>query len=396
MKILFLSRWFPYPTNNGSKLRIYNLLRGLAKHHDVTLLSFVDQPDVSPDAAEIREVCSEVQVVPWHEFNPKSARAWVGFLSLKPRSIIDTFSPEMAGKITQLLNIQKYDLIIASQLSMAAYRPYFKNIPAIFEEVEIGLSHGETFQNPDLKKRIRRAFTWFKLRMYLSRLLRSFQACTVVSEQECQLLLRNFSKNISAIEVIPNCIQINEHESLQASVNPNQLIFSGSFRYHVNYEAMLWFIREVYPRVLNQIPDVHLVITGDHANLQLPSAPNITLTGYVNDINTLIASSWVSIVPLWSGGGTRLKVLEAMAAGTPVVSTSKGVEGLNAKPGEHLLVADSPGTFADQVIRLLKDKTLHDQLSANGKRFVKDNYSWELVIPRFLGLLDNTVGYGNI
>ena len=392
MKILFLSRWFPYPTDNGSKLRIYNLLRGLARYHDVTLLSFADRPDVSLDAAEIREICSDVQVVPWREFNPKSARAWVGFLSLKPRSIIDTFSPEMVGKITQLLNTQKYDLVIASQLSMAAYRPYFKNIPAIFEEVEIGLSYGETFQNPDLKKRLRHAFTWFKLRIYLSRLLRSFEACTVVSEQECQLLLRNFSKNIRAIEVIPNCIQISAYESLQVSLNSNQLIFSGSFRYNVNYEAMLWFIREVYPRILKKIPSVHLVITGDHANLQLPSTQNITLTGYVNDINILIASSWVSIIPLWNGGGTRLKVLEAMAAGTPVVSTSKGVEGLNSKSGEHFLVADSPDVFADQVIRLLEDKTLHDQLSTRGKQFVKDNYNWELVLPRFLRLLENTIG----
>jgi len=182
MKILFLSRWFPYPTNNGSKLRIYNLLRGLAKHHDVTLLSFADQPDVSPDAPEVRSLCSDVYVVPWREFDPNSARARFGFLNLAPRSIVDTFSPEMAQKITQLVNVHKYDLVVASQLSMAAYRPYYKNIPAVFEEVEIGLIHGEAHHSLDLKKRLRRAFTWFKLRMYLSRLLASFQACTVVSE----------------------------------------------------------------------------------------------------------------------------------------------------------------------------------------------------------------------
>ena len=101
MKILFLSRWFPYPTNNGSKLRIYNLLRGLSKHHDVTLLSFADQPDVNPEAPEVRSICSGVQVIPWREFDPNSTRAKLGFLSLKPRSIIDTFSPEMAQAITQ-------------------------------------------------------------------------------------------------------------------------------------------------------------------------------------------------------------------------------------------------------------------------------------------------------
>ena len=371
MKILFLSRWFPYPTDNGSKLRIYNLLRGLAKHHDVTLLSFADQSDVSPGAPEIREICSDVQIVPWREFDPTSARAWAGFLSFKPRSIIDTFSSEMAGKITQLIDTCNYDLVIASQLSMAAYYPYFENIPALFEEVEIGLSYGDTNQS-SLKKRFRHAFTWFKLRLYLSRLLVSFRACTVVSEQERQLILRYFSKYIERVEVIPNCVQVSEYENLQASLKPNQIIFSGSFRYHANYEAMLWFIREVYPQVLARVPDVHLVITGDHANLPLPSAPNVTLAGYVDDIKTLIASSWISIAPYLSGGGTRLKILEAMAVGTPAVATAKGAEGLDAISGEHLLIADLPDEFADKVIAILKDNDLHEKLSSSGKLFVKE------------------------
>src|SRR6185503_10014512 len=116
MKILFLSRWFPYPTTNGSKLRIYNLLRGLSKDHDVTLLSFTDQPDANPAAAEIRSLCSDVFVVPWREFDPRSKRARLGLLSLTPRSLVDTFSADMAQTITRLLTAQHYDLVIASQL----------------------------------------------------------------------------------------------------------------------------------------------------------------------------------------------------------------------------------------------------------------------------------------
>ncbi len=365
------------------------MLRGLAEHHDVTLLSFADQPDLNPNASEIRNICHEAQIVPWREFNPNSAHAWAGFLSFKPRSIVDTFSTVMAEKIAQLLNAQKYDLIIASQLSMAAYHPYFKNIPSIFEEVEIGLSFGEAHHPSDLRKRLRHAFTWLKLRFYLSQLLGSFQACTVVSEQECLLLARKFPEYKAKIEVIPNCLQVSEYENLQSTLKPNQLIFSGSFRYHANYEAMFWFISKVYPRILEQVPDVHLIITGDHANLPLPSAPGVTLSGYVDDIKTLIASSWISVAPLQSGGGTRLKILEAMAVGTPVVSTSKGAEGLSSVSGEHILVADTPDAFANQVIRLLKNKALRDQLSVNGKQFVKGNYNWESVLPRFLHLVEN-------
>lgn len=393
MKILFLSRWFPYPANNGSKLRISNLLRALAMRHEVTLLSFTDQLNINLEAFKALSHCSDIHVIPWKEFDPHSSRARFGYLSLKPRSVVDTFSPDMAQKITQLLRQCEYDVVIASQLSMAAYRPYFRKIPGVFEEVEIGLSYGEIHHPSDLKKRLRHAFTWFKLRMFLSRLLDSFQFCTMVSEQERQLLVRNFRGHDDMVEVIPNCVDISEYENQRATLVTNRLIFSGSFRYHANYEAMLWFIREVFPKVLEQVPDAHLIITGDHANLPLPSTQNITLAGHVDDIKTLIASSYVSVAPLLSGGGTRLKILESMVIGTPVVSTSKGSEGLGAIVGEHLFVTDEPHEFAGYVVKILKNKDLRDKLSIDGKRFVKENYSWELIMPRFLQLVESTAGY---
>ena len=136
----------------GSKVRIYNLLRGLGPHHDVTLLSFVDQTGGRPEASEIRSLCSEIVVVPWKEFEPGTWQARLGFLSLKPRSVIDTFSPAMAGAITTAITGQKFDLVIASQLQMAAYYPYFQGIPALFEELEIGLFHDRAF-SPDGKIR---------------------------------------------------------------------------------------------------------------------------------------------------------------------------------------------------------------------------------------------------
>ncbi len=387
MKILFLSRWFPYPTNNGSKLRIYNLLRELSKHHDVTLLSFVDQPDVSPDSPEMHRLCSNVHIVPWREFDPTSTRARFGLLSRTPRSIIDTFSSEMAGMITTLLATRTYDLVIASQLSMAAYRPYFKDVPAVFEEVEIGLSHDRTGVGNPIK-RIRHAFTWFKLRTYLSQLLNSFQACTVVSEQEQQLIVSNFSLHNVLLEIIPNCVNMDEYPNQRSELVPNQLVFSGSFRYRANYEAMLWYIENVHPSVLREIPDSHLVITGDHADLPLPSNRNIILTGYVDDVKAWISTSCVSIAPLLSGGGTRLKILEAMAVGTPEVATAKGTEGLMADHCKHLLIADEPTAFAESVITILRDKEFSQQISTNAQRLVKENYDWSAVMPKFLSLIE--------
>lgn len=386
MKILFLSRWFPYPMNNGSKIRIYNLLRGLSQNHEVTLLSFADQPGVSPEAPELRAVCSEVQVIPWREFDPNSSRARLAILNPKPRSVVDTFSPEMAGAISETLREANYDLIIASQLQMAAYYPYFQDVPAVFEELEIGLFHDRAF-SADGKIRLRQALTWFKLRTYLSRLLDSFRGVTMASAQERQLLLRNFPGFRKPVEIIPNCLNMDEYKNITAEKKANTLIFTGPFKYHANYDAMKWFVGEVFPLVLERIPDARLVITGDHQNLPLPSTRNVTLAGYVDDVKSLIASGTVSIAPLLSGGGTRLKILEAMALGTPVVATSKGAEGLDARSGEHLLIADSAGDFAESTVRLLKEAGLRQQIAANSQKLVREKYDWGGIMPSFLQLL---------
>lgn len=390
MKILFLSRWFPYPTNNGSKLRIFNLLRGLSQQHDVTLLSFADQPDGKPETLQVRSLCSEVHIVPWKEFNPHSWQARLGFLSLKPRSVIDTFSPEMAQKITKIVTEKKPDLVIASQLPMAAYHQYFNGVPALFEELELGLSYEDSRRALNGKKRVRHAFTWFKLRFYLSRLLKSFRAVTVVSERERNLVSKYFP-DVKNILVIPNCMNLSDYQDIFTEQEPSRLVFTGSFRYHTNYEAMLWFVGEVFPLVLEQIPEAELVISGDHANLPLPSDKNVTLAGYVDDIKSLIASSTVAIAPLWSGGGTRLKILEAMAIGTPVVATSKGAEGLDAQHGEHFFIADDAVEFSKYIIQLLKDENLRKTMASKASLLVQEKYNWGKTLPAFVQSIETNL-----
>ena len=132
---------------------------------------------------------------------------------------------------------------------------------------------------------------------------------------------------------------------------------------------------------------MRLFITGNHASKPLPPTRNVTLTGYVDDVRPLVARAWCSVVPLRIGGGTRLKILEAMALGTPVVATSKGAEGLDVRDGEHLLIADEPAAFAEQVVRLLRDADLRAALAANSRRLVAERYDWAIVMPKFLALV---------
>jgi glycosyltransferase involved in cell wall biosynthesis len=211
--------------------------------------------------------------------------------------------------------------------------------------------------------------------------------CTVVSEPEREIFGKFFPKNKAKVEIIPNGVDTKVYRGIETVFKQNSIIFTGSFKYHPNYEAMVWFINYVFPLILNRIPDAHLMITGDHVGLLVPESKNVTLTGYVNDINDYISSSGVSIAPLLSGGGTRLKILEAMAIGTPVVATSKGAEGLDARNKEQLIIADTPESFANGVIEILKTPDLRQQLSSNGKKFVREKFDWSVIIPKFLDIV---------
>ncbi|GMQ79221.1 MAG: glycosyltransferase family 4 protein [Anaerolineae bacterium] len=388
MKILFLSSWFPYPANNGSKIRINNLLQALADHHEVTLLSFTERPNGSKDVPELQALCQEIQTVPWKPYKPDTHRARWGFLSLTPRSLLDTFSEEMRQLIESQLSNGNYNLVIASELGMASYSQYFHDVPALFEDVELSLFI-EPFSHATSKRsRVRNGLTWGKLHYYLNRLVRNFKAFTVVSKKEHQLLARFVNTN-QTVEIVPNCIDLKNYQEFgKERERANSIIYTGSFGYAANYDAMTWFLKEIYPDVLERFPDANLMITGDHENLPLPNTEAVTLTGFVDDVRPLVAGSCISVAPLRAGGGTRIKILEAMALGTPVVATTKGAEGLDVQHGRHLLIADTPAAFSASISRLLTDPPLRQKLAINAYQLVKESYDWAGTLPDFLHLIE--------
>ncbi|MFO7680705.1 MAG: glycosyltransferase [Chloroflexota bacterium] len=391
MRILFLSDWFPDPPNNGSKLRIINLLRALAQRHEVTLLSFRDEPQGNLSFSELQTLCQQIETVPANPFIPESWRARRGYFSLTPRSVLAVRSAEMEKRIGELLGNGRFDLIIASQLGSADYSDCFQGVPALLEEVEVALLLERFNQAATLWDRARHGLTWAKQKHYLHGLLADFRACTVVSEREKELLAE-VAPDFQNVEVIPNCINLSDYTAIRETPKPGSLIFTGSFRYRANYGAMTWFLQDIYPLIQAEEPGVQLTITGDHANLPLPAGKNVTLTGFVDDILPFIASSWISVVPLKVGGGTRLKILEAMALRTPVVSTTKGAEGLDAHHEEHLLIADTPKEYAEAVLRLLHEPALRQRLAHNAFQFVSKNYDCAATNSRFLELVDRFAG----
>ncbi len=387
MNLLYLSPWFPFPPTNGSELRIHALLRGLAARHEVTLLSFQRRPVDPRGPAEARDLLAGVRLVPWREFDPDGCRARLGYLSPRPRSVVDTYSAEMDALIRGAVAERRYDAVIASELTMAAYWPAWGALPAVADDIELAAFREQNRLVASPATRARQGLMWAKLRAYVRGLLPRFAVATVVSESERDLL-RQIVLDYSAVALVPNGIDLAACAGVRAAREPDMLIFTGAFTYDANHEAMVWFLNEVYPLVRRAAPEVRLVITGDHAGKPLPSTEDVTLTGFVDDVRPLVAGAGAAVVPIRQGGGTRLKILEAMALGTPVVATTKGAEGLNVTDGGDILLADTPQAFAEAILRLRRDAALRQDLVNNACRLIRRQYDWAIILPGFIELVE--------
>lgn len=390
MKILFLSRWFPYPPDNGSKIRIYNILRQLAATNEIDLISFVASPPQDGHLLALQRYCHAIWTVPYRAFQPYRWSSFLGYFSWKPRSVIDTYSPELDHLTKEAVRNNRYDLVIASQIDMA---PYAISLPLevrILEELELTVLHDSAYKEPHALRRVRRRLTWWKTARYLSRLLNDFTACTVVSELELERLKEIFP-TYSMAEVIPNCIDPKDYEGDFGEPQPDILVYSGSVTYQANLDAVEYFIREVFPLIRSQRPQVRFVVLGSTEGVtvnHLLEHKGVIFTGYQEDIRPWVKGAWVSVVPLRLGGGTRLKILESLALGTPVVATSKGVEGLDLIGGKDILIADHPEQFAKSVLDLLDDVNLRHQLANQGRQTVIERYNWDVTGKRLQQYLE--------
>ncbi len=395
MRILYLSPWFPSPPSNGSKIRIYNLLKSLTSRHSIELISFVrDGEQVDPRG--ITDICSSIQTINWEEFQPERLKALSGFLADVPRSVYDTYSITMENAVLQSIQTRMPDLVIASELGTAPYAQKISRAPTILEDIEFGSIWERWAKADKTLSRIRHGLTWFKTRRYISKLLQHFTACTVVSPHE-KSILDYMIPNQEIIRILPNGVDLEQFQPDSEQPVENTLIYNGALTYSANLDAMKFFLEQIYPQVKSQIPNVSLFITGSCQGVDISDLDiddTVKLTGFLPDIRPAIARSWSVVVPLRTGSGTRIKILEAMALGTPVISTNKGAEGLEVAPEINVLLADDPADFAKQTIRLLQDSDLRSRLSINGRKLVEAKYGWDGIGEKFLKLVEDTAQRG--
>jgi glycosyltransferase involved in cell wall biosynthesis len=398
VRILFLSGWFPYPPDHGARMRTFNLLRQLARQHEIALLSFVREERVTQsDWSVMESFCRVLGTVPERNFRSSRPRALLRLFSTLPRSLLETYSPEMEALVREALHRHTFDLIIASEigpgLGTSPYMSGLDTIPRVIEDLELSMIRNKIQAQRTWTGRARHGLTWWKLRRYAAHLLRQVEGCTVASEQE-RALLQSIAPDFEPLAVIPNGLDLELYEGDWGLSVPDMLIFPGALTYRANFDAMDFFLGAVFPLIRAQRPGVTLRITGrtDGVPLyRLPVDDGVIFTGYLEDVRQAVAQSQVCVVPLLTGGGTRLKILEAMALRTPVVSTSRGAEGLEATPGEEILIADEPAEFAGAVLRLLGDGALRAKLTANGRRLVEEHYLWETSARKLEQLLYQVV-----
>ncbi|MBA7536043.1 D-inositol-3-phosphate glycosyltransferase [subsurface metagenome] len=398
MKILIISMAFPYPTKAGGKLRVYNLIREVSKYHEIYLISLIYKDEIEY-IPEMLKFCKQVEVVPFEHTRFSKMTRWLRiFTSLFTKTPVEMAAKEsrsMQKKVNEIIT-NEFDIIQVEWLQMTQYLPFdqLKNIPLILVEHDVSYVPWQRRIQTEkglLKYIARREFS--KVKNYERKICQNFDKIIVMSEID-KNRLSMLHKNLD-IRVVPNGV---DTENIQATVkreDANSLLFIGWMRHQPNRDAMNFFLDQIFPLISKAIPNTKLYVVGQHTPKNIvnlaKSNPNIICTGYVKDVGEYLYNCTTYICPLRIAGGTRLKILEAMAAGIPVVSTSIGAEGLNVTADENILIADTPEEFAEMTIRLLRNPELRERIAYNARIFVEENYQWKKIAENMIGVYKEVI-----
>jgi len=357
----------------------------------VHLLAYV-HPDVLPTEAACREsqvalgkFCEAVEYFPlWPKASPvhRIAGLAVGALSPRPFSVLAHRSAAFRRRVADLVETKKFDVIHVDTIALAQFLDQRWKIPTVLthHNIESQLMERRAEAESGLLARIYLRREAQKLLAYEAEMSGIFDVNVFVSQADEQTLMKRVSGLRAAI--VPNGVDIEYFIPNQGKDWP-ALIYTGGMNMFANRDAVMFFLSEIWPLIRNQVPDVRFFVVGQDPPKELLELAardsQVIVTGYVNDVRPLVWDATVYVVPLRVGGGTRLKVLDAMAVGKAMVSTSIGCEGLEVRPDEHLLVADSPEQFADKTVKLLRDPSRRGTLGRNARELVERRYSWRMI-----------------
>lgn len=404
MRILWLNAGLLLPLDKGGKLRTWHLMRHLAAQHEITYLSFA-HPDTMPSEREgMREVCTHLQVVPRRDPGKGSlafyADAASHLFSPLPYAIAKYRSWEYRTLLRQLLTDTRFDLIVCDFLVPAVNMPELLPCPAVLfthnVESEIWRRHYES-QNDPFRQFLYRE-QWQRMLTFERHTIARFDRVLTVSDADGLALQRLYA---TALKTPPITVATGVDTTFFAPVTPHSsplpphLVFTGSMDWIPNEDAMTHFCRDMLPRVRAQEPGVTVSIVGRSptpAVVRLAQIAGVNITGRVDDVREHIARASAYIVPLRIGGGTRLKIFEAMAMGKAVVSTTVGAEGLPVTDGRDIVIADGAAAFADAVVALLRDDRRRVGIERAARDLVVNHYDWSAVAGQLEQALADAAG----
>lgn len=401
MRVLWLNANLLLPLDKGGKLRTWHLMRHLAARHDVTYMSFAQPEELEAHGAGMREVCSRLVTVPRHE-SPKGSLRFYGRVARHlfdpvPYAVSQYRSAAYRREVDALLDTGIFDRIVCDFLVPAVNLRTARPCPAALfthnVESEIWRRHADTTDSPVRKLLFRQQFN--RMLAFEGRTLSQFERVLAVSDADRDTFHRLYPQGLNApVSVIPTGVDTAFFAPTSTDAGTTaHLVFVGSMDWLPNEDAMVYFCDEILPLIQAQVPGVTLSIVGrapTAAVTRLARPGAVEVTGRVDDVRPAMGAASVVIVPLRIGGGTRLKIFEAMAAGKAVVSTTVGAEGLPCEPGRHLLLADGPEAFAASVVALLRDPDRRRAIERQARQLVTDRYDWAAVAGAFEQALTDT------
>ena len=374
-------------------MRVAQLARRLAARHEVTLLSYAE-PGVSGELESLAgDLDVEVVERDWGTVTGKRLTQIASAASRTPFLCRLIYTPEMQQAIDDLSARASFDVVQLESSPLCAFR-LPSGARVILDEHNIESEVFERIHQGE-SSLARRSFNRLEFRRF-----RRFErlswtrvdGCAVTSEREERILREHAPE--TPVAVVPNGVDLDYFRPSDGALAPMTAVFNGVLDYRPNLDGALYLVDEIWPAVLERYPDARLEIVGRGGPVERDrlTGPGVTVTGEVPDVRPHLAGAAVVVVPIRVGGGTRLKVVEGLAMGKPMVSTSLGCEGVNVTHGEELLVADPAPVFANSIVRLFEDPASAAALGAAGRARMEQEYSWDLAAARLEDLYERVVG----
>ncbi len=393
MKILWLNSGLLLPLDKGGKLRTWHVMRHLAERHDLTYLSFAEREHADAHREGMREVCSRLETIPRTDAAKGTWRFYAGatkyLVDSLPYAVAKYRSTAYRARLEHLLATERFDALVCDFLPPVVNLPDQLPCPSIVfthnVEAEIWRRHVENASNAVSKRLL--AGQWHRMLRFEREALARFDLVLAVSDADRRTFERLYPGSLGApVHVVQTGVDTSFFMPQTGTPGRTHLVFTGSMDWLPNEDGMVYFCREILSLIRKSEPETTLSIIGRSptpAVRRLADEHNVEVTGRVDDVRPHIARGSVYVVPLRIGGGTRLKIFEAMAMGKAVVSTSVGAEGLPVTHGRDVVIADDPARFAQSVVHLMRDAQARQAIETAARRLVVERYDWSAVANDF-------------